>query len=226
MTDVGNGNAEAVNLKAYKMINEKITGWPLSKNISSNPLAYFSEEKPVEEKLNVVIFSPHPDDDVICMGGTISKLVSQGHNVHIAYMTSGSYAVFNADAKKYLDFFESLARETELSGYPQIKKMVEAGFRDIAGKNVGEPDTDLIKSVKKLIRRAEATLAAEVLGVKRENVISLDLPFYESGKSKKLPVTEKDYSIVRNYIINVINPHYIYAAGDLTDPHGTHRVCL
>lgn len=141
-------------------------------------------------------------------------------------MTSGSFAVFNFDAKKYLDFFENLARETELVGYPQIKKMTEQGFKDILDKKVGDPDTDLIKTVKKLIRRAEATLAVELLGVKRENVISLDLPFYESGKSKKLPVGDKDYNIIRNYITNVVNPHYIYAAGDLTDPHGTHRVCL
>jgi glucosamine-6-phosphate deaminase len=113
-----------------------------------------------------------------------------------------------------------------LQGYPQIKKIIQEGFNDLAKKEEGTSDTDIIRDVKKLIRRAEATLAVECLGVKRENVISLDLPFYESGKSKKLPLGERDYSILRNYLTKIINPHYIYAAGDLTDPHGTHRICL
>lgn len=110
VTDVGNDNAEAVNLKVYNLIHKKITGWPLGREKGENPLAYYSESNPPVEKKTVVIFSPHPDDDVICMGGTIMKLIKQGHTVHVAYMTSGSYAVFDHDAKKYLDFFENFAR--------------------------------------------------------------------------------------------------------------------
>lgn len=107
-----------------------------------------------------------------------------------------------------------------------MKKLVDNGFKDINEKKVGDMDSLLLRATKKLIRRAEATLAVECLGVKRDNVISLDLPFYESGKSKKNLVGQKDYKIIKNYLTNIVNAHYIYAAGDLTDPHGTHRICL
>lgn len=151
----------------YNTIHRKITGWPLGREKGENPLAYYSEQNPPVEKKTVVIFSPHPDDDVICMGGTIMKLVKQGHNVHIAYMTSGSNAVFDHDAKKYLDFFENFGRARHIAGYPQIKQIMESGFKSIENKQIGEIDSEIIREVKKLIRRAEANLAVECLGVKR-----------------------------------------------------------
>lgn len=125
-----------------------------------------------------MIFSPHPDDDVICMGGTMQKLVAQGHEVSVVYMTSGSFAVFDHEAKKYLDFLLNFAVENELQGFEEIHRLYREGYNMMDSKKSGEIDSKLVMGVKKLIRRSEAKLAAVHLGVNPKNVYCLDLPFY------------------------------------------------
>lgn len=166
----------------------------------------------------MVVFSPHPDDDSICMGGTIQKLVRQGHTVHCAEMVSGNYGVFDHDALKYMDFLSELSLI-----YPALKgKELLTQAEEAVSK---KENALMIRQVKSIIRRIEARQSMQTLGVLKENVHHLDLPFYEVNSAKKGEVTEKDKEIIRDLILE-IRPTLIYAAGDLSDPHGTHRVCL
>jgi len=173
----------------------------------------------------IVIFSPHPDDDVICMGGTMNKLTKQGHNIHVVYQTSGNIAVFDHDALRFTDFVTEYIKTFQLPGLEKAQELQNMIKQNLKGKQPGDVDPNYVLSVKGLIRKTEAKSAALFCGVKEENIHFMDLPFYETGKVKKKPMGEADVTIVKTFL-DGIKPNQIYAAGDLTDPHGTHRVCL
>ena len=202
-----------INLDFYKRLHRSITGWPGGKPDSDDKVR---PERSKPAKKRVLIFSPHPDDDVISMGGTFDRLVSQGHEVHIAYQTSGNIAVNNSDVLKFLEvtsaafpnsncenknLIEILKDNNEILNHPEIRK--------IAG----------------IIREKESLAATRFFGIPDSQVHFLKLPFYETGNVKKNIPSKKDFDITRN-IVDKIKPHQIYAAGDLADPHGTHKVCL
>lgn len=215
------GSAYDINIRLFNNFQNTITGWPGGKpntDDSRRP----ERAEPASKK--VLIFSPHPDDDVISMGGTLIRLVDQGHEVHVAYQTSGNIAVFDDDVLAYADFvtdyhqafgFEETAAK---SLFNQIKE-------DIANKTAGEIDSAEVRKIKGLIRVEEAKAACRYVGVPVERAHFMNMPFYETGLVKKKPIGKEDIDITVD-LLRKIKPHQIYAAGDLSDPHGTHRVCL
>lgn len=169
------------------------------------------------------MFSPHPDDDVISMGGTLKRLVDQKHDVHVAYETSGNIAVGDEDMMRYFLMMDKIAPmfgfQTE--GYDKLSE----GVRKFVGqKKAGEMDTADIREIKTMIRQAEATIACNYIGVKPQNIHFLRLPFYETGTIKKGDLSIADIEKVKA-LLEEVKPHQIFVAGDLADPHGTHRVC-
>jgi glucosamine-6-phosphate deaminase len=207
------GTAYDLNIKMFNKMQHTITGWPGGKPNSDDS---HRPERSTPTKKRVIIFSPHPDDDVISMGGTFDRLVEQGHEVHVAYQTSGNIAVSNEEALKFAEISMVLNKNSSES----------ANIIDFL-KNKSENDMDSIevRRLKGLIRRSESLAATRYLGLKDSNVHFLDLPFYETGTIKKNNLSEADVEIMCD-IIETIKPHQIYAAGDLADPHGTHKVCL
>ncbi len=206
------GVAYDLNIAMFNRLQHTITGWPGGKpkaDDSSRP------ERATPEKKRVIIFSPHPDDDVISMGGTFDRLVSQGHDVHIVYQVSGNIAVSNFEAKKFAEVALSLGAD---------KTIFSTVVDGISNEGVEYNSADL-RSLKGTIRQKESLAATRYMGVADEKVHFLNLPFYETGAVKKKPLGEEDIKIVSD-IITEIKPHQIYAAGDLADPHGTHKVCL
>jgi len=207
------GAAYDINIKMFNKLQHTITGWPGGKpyaDDSSRP----ERAEPVKKR--VIIFSPHPDDDVISMGGTFDRLVEQGHEVHIAYQTSGNIAVSDHEALKYAEVIKDINRN-----YEGIEMII-----DKINSKIGDTEDDLeVRRLKGLIRKRESVAATRFLGVEDKNVHFLNMPFYETGTIKKNPIGQEDIDIVANLIDN-IKPHQIYAAGDLADPHGTHKVCL
>ena len=176
-----------------------------------------------KEPKRVICFSPHPDDDVISMGGTLIRLNEDQHEVHIAYMTSGNIAVFDHDAARIADFVTEFNRQFQIDEEKSqaVEKEVSQAFEK---KNPGEPDVDSVRTIKTLIRWSEAKAGAIVVGCEEENCHFLDLPFYRTGTVDKKPWGDEDVKIIRE-LIHSVNPEQIYVAGDLSDPHGTHRVC-
>ncbi len=207
------GRAYDLNIKIFNALQHTITGWPGGKPNADDS---HRPERATPIKKRVIIFSPHPDDDVISMGGTFDRLVEQGHEVHIVYQTSGNIAVSDEEALKFAEVTKSL----------QIKDLViDKIINDIKKKTPNQIDTKETRHLKGKIRRAESLAATRFLGLPDKNVHFLDLPFYETGTVKKKNLSDQDITIVKN-IIQKIQPHQIYAAGDLADPHGTHKVCL
>lgn len=215
------GPANKINIKVFNDLQHTITGWPGGKpnaDDSTRP------ERATPYPKRVLVFSPHPDDDVISMGGTLARLVEQGHEVHTAYQTSGSIAVFDDDAVRFLDFANEYKRIFNI-GNIHTEEIYKKTKNFFLSKKPGQVDTEEVLAIKAAIRRGEAKAACRYVGVPEERVHFLDLPFYETGKVKKKPLGEEDIRIVMD-IMNRVQPHQIYAAGDLSDPHGTHRVCL
>lgn len=214
------GSAYNVNIKVFNDIQHTITGWPGGKpnaDDSNRP------ERATPFPKRVIVFSPHPDDDVISMGGTLKRLVDQGHDVHVAYETSGNIAVGDEDMFRYIMVMDQISKEFGLDS--DIYKQKSREIKEfLAKKHQGDIDTTDIRFLKGRIRRAEAKTACHWIGVKPENVHHLDLPFYETGTIKKGDLEERDVTIVKN-LIESVKPHQIFVAGDLADPHGTHRVC-
>ena len=210
-----------INIHIFNKLQHTITGWPGGK-----PNADDSQrpERAQPDKKRVVIFSPHPDDDVISMGGTFIRLVDQGHEVHVAYQTSGNTAVWDDDALRFvefnIDFSEKMGmNQTEMRGlYGKMRDF-------IAKKKPNQVDTPEIQSVKGLIRKGEAIAGARYCGLKDDQIHFMALPFYESGKNQKNPVTEADV-ILTMELLQKTKPHQVFAAGDFEDPHGTHIVCF
>jgi len=207
------GTAYDLNIKIFNKLQHTITGWPGGKpnaDDSKRP------ERALPAKKRVIIFSPHPDDDVISMGGTFDRLVQQGHEVHVAYQTSGNIAVSDEEALKFAEISKALnSDDTEASSIINF----------IRKKTEHDSDSLEVRKLKGLIRRSESYAATRYLGLKDSNVHFLDLPFYETGTIKKNKTTKEDVDLMCS-LIEHIKPHQIYAAGDLADPHGTHRVCL
>lgn len=216
------GSAYNVNIKIFNDLQHTITGWPGGKPNADD--TYRPERaKPFPKR--VIIFSPHPDDDVISMGGTFQRLVNQGHDVYVAYQTSGNIAVGDEEVIRYLSVFKSLIREFEPGDTEAIDKYGKMLNYLLKEKGKDDIDTPDIRFLKGRIRREEARSADRYVGLATDNVFFLDLPFYETGKVKKDPISEQDVMIVKEFIER-IKPHQIYVAGDLADPHGTHKVCL
>jgi glucosamine-6-phosphate deaminase len=218
------GPAYQINLSIFRHYQETITGWPGGKPLSRKRPGDIARPTDRIYPKRVLIFSPHPDDDVISMGGTLIRLVDQGHEVHVAYQVSGSIAVFDADALRFADFVSDF---NELFGIDkqqtsQIEEHIEQFLRH---KLPGQVDSPQVQQIKSLIRRVEARAAGRYCGLRVENLHFLDMPFYETGTVRKKPLGEEDVRLVRE-LIERVQPHQIYAAGDLSDPHGTHRVCL
>lgn len=215
------GPAYSINLKIFNELQHTITGWPGGKpnaDDSSRP------ERRMPFPKRSLIFSPHPDDDVISMGGTLIRLVDHGHEVHIAYQTSGNIAVFDDDVIRFADFVTDYHKQFGM-GKGEAEKMLEEIRHFLENKKPGQVDSDEIQHIKGLIRRGEAKAAGRYCGVKEQNLHFLDMPFYETGRVKKKPLSQKDIDIVAD-LLRKVKPHQVYAAGDLSDPHGTHRVCL
>ncbi len=215
------GPANQINIKVFNELQQTITGWPGGKENADDT---FRPERKAPFPKRVLIFSPHPDDDVISMGGTLIRLVDQGHEVHVAYQTSGNIAVFDDDVVRFVDFNLDFNQEFQLDSKPVEK--INNTIRDfILNKTPGQVDSPEIQLIKGLIRRSEAKSGIRYCGVPDNQAHFLDMPFYETGRVKKKPLSEEDIQITMD-IITEIKPHQIYAAGDLSDPHGTHRVCL
>lgn len=211
------GSAEHINLRVFNALQRTITGWPGGKpnsDDSSRP-----ERRDPYPKTSI-IFSPHPDDDVISMGGTLLRLVDQGHDVHVAYQSSGNIAVFDDEVIRFLDFAGEVQQDNkELQ--EQIRKVREF----LANKKEGEVDSPEVQRFKGLIRKGEALAACRYCGVPEKNAYFQNLPFYETGAVKKKPASDEDVQLTYD-LLQKVKPHQIFAAGDLSDPHGTHRVCL
>ncbi len=215
------GSAYNVNIRVFNELQHTITGWPGGKP-KSDDTNRPERAKPFPKR--VIIFSPHPDDDVISMGGTFIRLADQGHKVHVAYQTSGNIAVFDDDAVRFADFvrdFNVAFGLNKSDGEKFYKKILTS----IKEKKPGQVDSPEVMRIKGLIRRGEAKAGCRYTGIPDSQAHFLDMPFYETGKVKKKPLSEKDIQIIVD-LIEEIKPHQIYAAGDLSDPHGTHRVCL
>lgn len=215
------GSAYNCNIRIFNHLQHTITGWPGGK---PNDDDTYRPERAMPFPKRVIVFSPHPDDDVISMGGTLHRLVEQGHDVHIAYETSGDIAVNDEEVTRFMHF---------LNGFNQLfmnadDQVIVSMYHDIkqflANKKEGDIDTQDVRTIKGLIRRGEARTASTYNGVHSDHVHFLDLPFYESGRVEKYPMTERDVNIVRR-LLQDIKPHQIFVAGDLADPHGTHRKC-
>ncbi len=245
----GRSGAYEINIEVFKALQGTITGWPGGKTgveagrkgseeelhasesrATKETVAHASESRATKEASKegtkkIVIFSPHPDDDVISMGGTLIRLCEQGHEVHVAYQTSGNIAVWDESALRHADFIREFAHEFPGMGRELVDRVDAAIESFVAHKAPGQVDAPELQKVKTLIRRTEARAAARYSGVKAEHIHFLDLPFYETGRVRKKPVGEEDIRIVAE-LLDRIEPRQVYAAGDLSDPHGTHRVCL
>lgn len=210
---ISEGNYYDLNIKMFNRIQNTITGWPGGKpnaDDSNRP------ERALPKKKRSIIFSPHPDDDVISMGGTFDRLVTQGHEVHVAYQTSGNIAVSDDEALKYIEVDSDISDDKSL--YEDLKK-------ELLYKEKNTIDSLALRKLKGTIRKRESLAATRYIGIPDNQVHFLNLPFYESGKIKKNEPTQEDIDIT-NQLIEIVKPHQIFAAGDLADPHGTHRICL
>lgn len=208
------GQAYDLNIKMFNKLQHTITGWPGGKPNADDENR---PERAMPKKKKVIIFSPHPDDDVISMGGTFDRLVEQGHEVHVAYQTSGNIAVSDEEALRYAEVALDIVNENNAT----IKNVIKA----LQTKKISKTEELIIRKIKGQIRRKESLGATRFLGLPDNQVHFLDMPFYETGTVKKNNLSEQDIEIVSD-LITKIKPHQIYAAGDLADPHGTHKVCL
>lgn len=202
------GPAYDINLRVFHALMQTITGWPAGR----------------QPGRRVVVFSPHPDDDVISMGATLRKLCRQGHEVHTVYQTSGNIAVFDHDALRFADFVSEFNAIFGLAPEQttMIDEHIEQFLRNKAPAAVDSPE---VQQIKALIRKTEAITAAGFCGVPRERCHFLDMPFYQTGTVRKKPVGEQDVQAVLG-VLEALRPEIVFAAGDLSDPHGTHRMCL
>ncbi len=244
------GGAYDINIEVFRALQATITGWPGGKppaplrgqqaawtpTMAHAHAVHPESDRPASDRKSaagseafpkrVILFSPHPDDDVISMGGTFIRLCAQGHDVHVAYQTSGNIAVWDETALRHADFVTEFAKSFPHFGEKAAEKIEQSVEQFIRRKKAGEIDIPELQTIKTLIRRTEARAGARFSGVTRDDHIHfLDLPFYETGKVRKKPLGEEDIQITCD-LLERVKPHQVYAAGDLSDPHGTHRVCL
>lgn len=215
------GSAYEINIQVFNLLQQTITGWPGGK---PGPSDTKRPERAKPARKRILIFSPHPDDDIISMGGTFQRLADQGHEVHVAYQTSGNIAVADDEALRFIGFVHAF---NSLHGLDIEKTthIYEKGKDFINNKINGEKDIPLIREVKGLIRKGEAYNTCRFVGIPDTRIHYLNMPFYETGSIQKNALSEMDYAIIQQ-LISAIKPHQVYAAGDLADPHGTHKVCL
>ncbi|MES2376082.1 MAG: glucosamine-6-phosphate deaminase [Bacteroidota bacterium] len=218
---VKQGPAYNINIDIFNQAQHTITGWPGGKpdaDDSQRP------ERALPAIKKVIIFSPHPDDDVISMGGTFIRLVDQGHDVHVAYQTSGNTAVWDDNVLRYMefaiDFNHSIGDDNG-----KLKGLYDNMRRFFAAKQPNQVDTTEIRNVKGFIRKTEAISGARYAGLKDENIHFMALPFYETGKTQKNAVGEEDIRLTME-LLQQVKPQQIFAAGDFADPHGTHVLCF
>jgi glucosamine-6-phosphate deaminase len=215
------GQSHDINIEVFNYLQHTITGWPGGKpnaDDTNRPERAFPARK------KVIIFSPHPDDDIISMGGTFQRLHDQGHDVHVVYQTSGNIAVADDEALRFTEFVIDFNEKFDSSN-AKTNKIYKESLKFLKGKRDSEVDTEAVREIKGLIRQGEAKNTCRFVGIKKENAHFLNMPFYETGTIRKKPLTEPDILLIMD-IIEEIQPHQIYAAGDLADPHGTHKVCL
>lgn len=215
------GSAYKLNLRIFNELQHTITGWPGGKPNADDTQR---PERALPFPKRSIIFSPHPDDDVISMGGTIRRLAQQGHEVHVAYQTTGDIAVGDEEVRRFMHFINGYNRifcDSKVLEISEKYKEMKAHFRS---KKPGDRDTDDILTIKRQIRRGEARLACAYNGVPKTGIHFLDLPFYETGLIEKNPPSMEDVQIVLE-LLRQVKPHQIFVAADLADPHGTHRVC-
>lgn len=218
---VEKGEAYEVNLQVFYMLRDSLTGWPGGKANAVIP-AHPERSTPYPKKC--LIFSPHPDDDIISMGGTFMRLHDQGHEVHVAYQTSGNIAVADEFVTRFIDFAVGFE---DMFGIDNQKSqdILKAARSFIAAKKKNQSDTAEIRAIKGLIRRCEAKATCRYVGLTDDRCHFMNLPFYETGTVEKNPMGEADIQITME-LLKKIQPQQIYCAGDLADPHGTHKVCL
>ena len=209
------GSAYDLNIKMFNHFQNTISGWP-----GGNPGADDSTrpERKSPNSKRIIIFSPHPDDDVVSMGGTFDRLVSQGHEVHVAYQVKGNIAVSDHDALKFIEVSKDM--------FPNdSKQSISSLIKELKNNKPDKIDSNAVRDLKGFIRKREAIAATRYIGIPDSNTHFMNLPFYDTGRIKKNPPSKKDVLITAS-LINKIKPHQIFAAGDLEDPHGTHKVCL
>jgi glucosamine-6-phosphate deaminase len=200
------GTPGEVNGKVFNLLGAKIRG---------------KSKLPAQSR--IICFSPHPDDDVISMGGILRKLVENENEIIVAYMTSGNIAVFDHDVRRYIDFIERLGAEGRVGADP-VNSLAAKVHESLARKHAGEVDIPEVQDIKRIIRESEAVSGIETLGLPRTAARFLNLPFYQTGKVRKDPIGPADVKIVRD-LLEEFDPDHIFVAGDLSDPHGTHRMC-
>ncbi len=218
---VEKGDAYEINLQVFYLLRDTITGWPGGKPNSVIP-AHPERSAPHPKKC--LIFSPHPDDDIISMGGTFMRLHDQGHEVHVAYQTSGNIAVSDEFVTRFIDFAVGFEEMFGID-FQKSKAQLDAARSFIASKTKDQMDTPEIRAIKGLIRRGEAKATCRYVGLTDDRCHFMNMPFYETGAIEKNPLGEADI-LVTMELLRKLQPHQIYCAGDLADPHGTHKVCL
>ncbi|MBE0535513.1 MAG: glucosamine-6-phosphate deaminase [Phycisphaerae bacterium] len=202
------GTADDLNRTIFRRLTGTLTNRPVGKSGTRR----------------VVVLSPHPDDDVICMGGTLIRMAEQGHEVHIAYMVSGYLSVFDHDVSRHADFVRGFNAIFDLA--PEESARIEQHIDTyLYGKKPGDVDSPEIQNIKGLIRRGEAVAAAKVCGIQEDRLHFLDMPFYNTGRVQKLSITDQDVDVITR-LLQSVRPEVVFAAGDMSDPHGTHRLCL
>lgn len=218
---VEKGDAYEINLQVFYMLRDSITGWPAGKPNAVIP-AHPERSAPYPKKC--LIFSPHPDDDIISMGGTFMRLHDQGNEVHVAYQTSGNIAVSDEFVTRFIDFAVGFE---EMFGIDNSKsrEQLQVTRQFIAAKKKDQLDTAEIRSIKGLIRRGEAKATCRYVGLTEDRCHFMNMPFYETGAVEKKPLGEADILLTMK-LLREIQPHQVFCAGDLADPHGTHKVCL
>ncbi|WP_348811394.1 glucosamine-6-phosphate deaminase [Flavobacterium maritimum] len=215
------GPAYDINIKIFNRLQHTITGWPGGKpnaDDSNRP------ERAEPSRKRVLIFSPHPDDDIISMGGTFMRLQQQGHEVHVAYQTSGNIAVADDEALRFASFVCDYNQKFGIKSV-EAENIYKKAIAFLKNKKTSEIDIPEVRYLKGLIRKGEARSTSYFVGLPDEQIHFMELPFYETGAIEKKPLGEDDILLTMN-LIEKIKPHQIYAAGDLADPHGTHKVCL
>jgi glucosamine-6-phosphate deaminase len=218
---VEKGDTYEINLQVFYMLRDSITGWPGGKPNAVIP-AHPERSEPYPKRC--LIFSPHPDDDIISMGGTFMRLHDQGHEVHVAYQTSGNIAVTDEFVTRFLDFAVGFEGMFGIDNKKSIEILSESQ-EFLSSKKKNEMDTPEIRSIKGLIRRCEAKATCKYVGLPEGRWHFQNLPFYETGTIEKKPMGEEDVQMTMK-LLRELKPHQIYCAGDLADPHGTHKVCL
>jgi glucosamine-6-phosphate deaminase len=215
------GPAYDINIKIFNKLQNTITGWPGGKpnaDDSNRP------ERAEPSRKRVLIFSPHPDDDIISMGGTFMRLQQQGHEVHVAYQTSGNIAVADDEALRFARFVCDYNEKFGIKN-SEAEDIYKKSIAFLKNKKTSEIDIPEVRNLKGLIRKGEARSTSNFVGLSEEQIHFMELPFYETGAIEKKPLGEVDIQLTMD-LIQKIQPHQIYAAGDLADPHGTHKVCL